>query len=99
MAGEALQLTGREGRCVLSGDLGFGTVPGLWRTLGADGWLRSAQIVDLSAVTAADSAGLALLVAWRAAREREGGKLRFEAVPERLQALAHLTGAQSLLDA
>lgn len=96
---DPVQLTGSDGRCALAGDLGFQTVPALWKTLEADGWLRSAQVVDLSAVTAADSAGLALLVAWRAARAREGGQLRFEAMPGRLHALAQLTDAQSLLEA
>ncbi len=96
---EAPRIAGGDGRCAVSGALGFATVSGFWRELEAGGWLKSAQTVDLSAVTSADSAGLALLIAWRAARRRAGGTLRFEAVPERLQALARLTDAQSLLDA
>lgn len=86
------------GGCAVAGQLGFETVPALWRRLREQGLLTSARSVDLSGVTEADSAGLALLVAWRAAREAAGGQLRFEAVPERLQALARLTEAQSLLE-
>ncbi|MGC4028131.1 MAG: STAS domain-containing protein [Steroidobacteraceae bacterium] len=95
---EAARIDGSDGRCVLAGALDFASVAQVWQGLASGGWLKSAQSADLSAVTAADSAGLALLVAWRAARERAGGTLRFQGVPERLQALARLTEAQSLLD-
>lgn len=83
----------------LQGALGFATVPALWRELCDRGLLAVPCSVDLSGVTHADSAGLALLVAWRAAgRARGEGSVRFTAVPPRLQALAGLTQAQALLD-
>jgi phospholipid transport system transporter-binding protein len=86
-----------EGRCAISGALTFETVPWIWQQLGEGTWLRKAREADLSGVTAADSAGLALLVAWRAAVIAANGALKFEAVPERLVALARLTEAESLL--
>ncbi len=58
------------GDASLSGELTFATVPQLWRDLERGGLLRSATVADLSAVSDADSAGLALLVAWRAGGAR-----------------------------
>jgi phospholipid transport system transporter-binding protein len=88
-----------EGRCALSGALTFETAPWLWQQLRAGNLLTAARHADLSEVTDADSAGLALLVAWRAGCRREGGDLAFQAVPDRLLALARLTDAQTLLEA
>jgi phospholipid transport system transporter-binding protein len=86
-----------EGRCAISGAMTFETAPWLWQQLRADAWFEKAREVDLANVTAADSAGLALLIAWRAARITQGGALKFESVPERLLALARLTDAEGLL--
>lgn len=58
--------------------------------------LPGAQI-DLSGVTATDSAGLALLIEWlRGARER-GQVMRFGQLPEQLSALARISEVESLL--
>ena len=86
-----------DGRCSISGALTIAGCAALWRELELAGALREATQADLSAVEAADSAGLALLVAWRAERRRAGGELRFDAVPDRVLALARLTDAESLL--
>jgi len=86
-----------EGRCALSGALTFDTAAWIWQQLQDGLWLGRARHADLSGITDADSAGLALLIAWRAAASAEGGVLKFEAVPERLLALARLTEAESLL--
>lgn len=86
-------------RCALSGALTFETAAWLWQQLQGGAWMSRAREADLSGVTDADSAGLALLIAWRAAASAEGGTLKFEAVPERLLALARLTDAESLLRA
>ncbi|MBK9252980.1 MAG: STAS domain-containing protein [Proteobacteria bacterium] len=86
-----------EGRCALSGALTFDTAAWIWQQLQDGLWLGRARHADLSGITDADSAGLALLIAWRAAASAEGGELKFEAVPERLLALARLTEAESLL--
>lgn len=88
-----------EGRCALTGALTLETAGWLWEQLRAGGLLHAARAADLSGVTDADSAGLALLIAWRAGCRAGGGDLAFGAVPERIQALARLTGAQVLLAA
>jgi phospholipid transport system transporter-binding protein len=86
-----------EGRCTLSGSLSVETAPWLWRELRSTDLLAGATEVDLSGVTESDSAGLALLIAWRACRRRSGGDVNFTGLPERLQLLAALTGAQAAL--
>jgi phospholipid transport system transporter-binding protein len=86
-----------DGRCALSGALTMETVPWAWRQLQAGNLLKNARSAELAEITDADSAGLALLVAWRASCAAAGSQLRFENVPERLLALAQLTDAQTLL--
>ena len=86
-----------QGQCVLSGALTLESVPWLWKELETTGLLADAREVDLSGVHAADSAGLALLMAWKAHSLKRGGSLAFSGVPENLLALAALTDAQSML--
>jgi phospholipid transport system transporter-binding protein len=87
-----------EGRCTLSGSLTLETTPWLWRELQSGGLLTSATEVDLSGVTESDSTGLALLITWRACRKRSGGDVDFTQMPQRLQLLAALTGAEAALN-
>ena len=87
------------GRCTLAGNLTLETVPWLWRELRNGGLLTAATEADLSGVIESDSTGLALLVAWRAARRSAGSDLSFTGVPERLDLLAALTDAQAVLAA
>jgi phospholipid transport system transporter-binding protein len=94
------QLVAKEaGRCAVTGTLTLETAPALWQQLKAGGLLTNAREADLSGVTDADSAGLALLVAWRAQCLAAGGSLGFHALPERLLALARLTSAEAALGA
>jgi phospholipid transport system transporter-binding protein len=85
------------GRCALSGALTIETAQWLWRELAEGGLLSGASEADLAGVTESDSAGLALLVAWRATRRQAGGDLTFQSLPPRLLALAALTEAQAAL--
>lgn len=87
------------GRLRLSGELTFSTVSGLWRR--TDLLLQAGPRVevDLSGVTRADSAGLALLVGWLSRARAAQVELRFTAVPERLVALARISEAEGLLGA
>ncbi len=85
------------GRCTVTGDLTLATAGTLWRQLQANGLLRGTSSVDLGQVRGSDSAGLALLIAWRASCRASGGDLVVKDVPERLIALARLTGAQEFL--
>lgn len=86
-----------EGRCTIAGSLTLETAPWLWRELKSGGLLTSARDVDLAGVTESDSAGLALLITWRACRRLHGGDMHFSGLPERLQLLAALTGAEAAL--
>ena len=86
-----------EGRCTLSGSLTLETAPWLWRELQSGGLLAAATEVDLAGVSESDSAGLALLIAWRACRRRSGGDVEFSGLPQRLRLLAALTGAEVAL--
>jgi len=61
---------------------------------GAGAW-----VVDLSAVTHADSSGLAVLLDWLRSARQAGGTLKFVALPESLQILARLYGIDTLLSA
>jgi len=85
------------GRCALAGDLTLATADGLWKQLQGSDLLRTAISVDASQVGKSDSAGLALLVAWRAARQKAGGDLLITHLPERLSALARLTDAEAIV--
>lgn len=86
-----------QGRCALSGPLTIDSAPWLWKELSTTGLLSGARVADLAAVTDSDSAGLALLMTWKAQCRLQGGELAFLGVPQRLLALAALTDAQQLL--
>lgn len=58
-----------------------------------------AWVVDLSAVTHADSSGLAVLLDWTRASRKVGGSLRIVGMPASLQSLATLYGIDTLLSA
>jgi len=88
-----------DGGFLLRGTLTFDTVPLLWRDsarLLAGGKLGGAT-VNLAGVERADSAGLALLVAWLAQAAVAGQRLAYEAIPERLLAIARISEVESLL--
>ena len=61
---------------------------------GAGAW-----VVDLSAVTEADSSGLGVLLDWLRASRAVGGSLSFVGLPNTLQSLARLYGIDTLLSA
>jgi phospholipid transport system transporter-binding protein len=53
--------------------------------------------VDCSAVTASDSAGLAVLIEWLAWARRGGRELRYDGVPEAICAIARISEVDGLL--
>jgi phospholipid transport system transporter-binding protein len=89
----------RPGHYAISGALTLETVSALrrdsLRQFAADS--GSLQL-DLAAVTAADSGGLALLVDWLAWAGGVGRPLRFEHIPAALQALARISDVSTLLE-
>lgn len=86
-----------SGRCTIAGDLTLSTAGQLWHQLQSSGLLYEATSADLGQVAEADSAGLALLMAWRASCRASGHDLKVIALPERLAALARLTDADGIL--
>ena len=97
MAAEALE-TAADGTVRISGPLTFDTVEEVraaareaLATLRRPG---DTVTFDLGAVEQADSAGLALLVGWRRAAERAGGRIHFRGAPSALRAIAGLCGVE-----
>ncbi len=86
------------GRFRLSGAATVPTVAQL-RTAGLQAFGASAGeiVIDLSAISRVDSAGLALLIDWLAWARAAGRVLRFAAPPAALLALARLSDVEALL--
>ena len=58
---------------------------------------RDGLVLDAAGVTAADSAGLAVLLDWRREALRRGIRLRYRNLPESLQRLARISSVESML--
>jgi len=54
--------------------------------------------VDFAAVTAADSAGLAVCLVWLSRARRDGRELRFVNLPAHIRSLARISEVDSLLE-
>ncbi|HUK02816.1 MAG TPA: STAS domain-containing protein [Steroidobacteraceae bacterium] len=90
---------GSEGRYALSGPITFATArrvydEGVRRFGAASG---NALAVDCAGVSAADSAGLAVLIGWLAWSRRAGRTLRYSALPASVLAIARISEAEGLL--
>ena len=88
-----------EGRFAISGDLTFGTVAQLLDSGQKQFSEHSRIIVDLSEVTNADSAGLALLMEWVGWANHSVREIRYENVPERLVSIASISEVEGMLTA
>jgi phospholipid transport system transporter-binding protein len=86
-----------NGTWKLSGELGFATVSGLLqdtpRSFTANGDVK----LDLSGVTRADSAGLALLVEWLRESGSKGRSIAFLHMPEQMLSIARVCGLEDIL--
>jgi phospholipid transport system transporter-binding protein len=96
MAEARLTVNG-AGRWLLEGELGFASVPAILAHPGADITATEEVEVDLKGVTRADSAGLALLVAWLRESESLGQKIAFLNVPPQLLSIARVSGLDEIL--
>lgn len=86
-----------SGRFELTGDMSFHTADRILRA-SATVFAEQASIeVDLSNVEKADSAGLALLLEWKALANQRAAEIRFTGVPESLLAIARTTDVSDLL--
>lgn len=85
------------GRFRITGPLTFDTVSAAL-TESQNLFADNARIeLDLSGVTHADSAGLALLVEWVSRARRSKCDLKFRHVPEQVRALAGISDVENLL--
>ena len=91
-----LERTG-DGRYALLGDLGLESAAGILGRGEAAFSGRPEVAVDLSGVTDADSAGLAVLIEWTRAARSEGRLIRFFGMPSRLGDIARIGGVNDLL--
>ena len=95
MATERLRIDG-DGTVRVSGALTFDTVEEVRAAararMGPERWREESLTFDLGGVGEADSAGLALLVAWQRTARREGGRIHFRGTPPALRAVAGLSG-------
>jgi phospholipid transport system transporter-binding protein len=86
-----------DGRLEASGTLGYESA-GLALPAGL-ALISAGQpcTIDLSRVTEADSAGLAVLVEWLATARNRGVQIRYEAIPAQILAVARISDLESLL--
>jgi phospholipid transport system transporter-binding protein len=86
-----------SGRFTLKGDMSFATAQNiLARSEALFGSCESLE-VDLGQVEKADSAGLALIIEWRAEAAKRAAAIRFTNVPDSLLAIARTTEVQDLI--
>jgi phospholipid transport system transporter-binding protein len=79
------------GHFILNGELSFATVVGLLER-GRTAFAGQREVeVELSGVTHADSAGLALLLEWLRLARLQGQKLVYKSVPKQLHTLANIS--------
>lgn len=88
---------GQGERSVLSGALLFATVSPLLEQGQSAITEGHAAVIDLSAVSGSDSAGLALLIEWLSVAKEAQRALRYENIPEQMQELARLCEVEDLL--
>jgi phospholipid transport system transporter-binding protein len=86
-----------NGRFRVEGELTFASVPHLLKASARLFPGQSRIELDLSGVRRVDSAGLALLIDWRARAARETCILDFAATPEQIRVMARVNGVESLL--
>lgn len=83
----------------LAGPLVFETVPALFAGLTPSLAGTAEARIDLSGVTRADTAGLALLLEWLRLARARGGRVRYTAWPEQVRALVRVNDLAAALGA
>lgn len=88
---------GTDGRLILEGELSFTTVSRLFdeaqSLLGGTDVIR----IDLQGIRRADSAGLALLVAWMRSARGLGKPIQFLNIPQQMLAIARVSSLDQVL--
>jgi len=86
-----------DGRLAASGELGFATAAAALQAGLARIGANSTLTVDLSGISAGDSAGLAVLVEWLSVARARRATLRYESVPAQILAIARISDLEQLL--
>ena len=86
-----------EGRFALSGKMTFETAEKILRASEEPFEEHSQLEIDLSGVTASDSAGLALLLEWVTWANHSVREIRFRDMPDKVLAIARTTEVEALL--
>jgi phospholipid transport system transporter-binding protein len=86
-----------DGRFALLGDMSFQTANRILKASARPFGGFDSLHLDLSKVDKADSAGLALLLEWKAQAVGRAASIRFEAIPESILAIARTSGVTELI--
>ncbi len=86
-----------EGRFAISGEMNFDTAEKILRASEVPFEEHSQLEIDLSEVTDADSAGLALLLEWVTWANHSVREIRFTGIPDKILAIAKTTEVEPLL--
>jgi len=86
-----------EGQFALSGDMSFQTADRILKASASAFDQYTTLRVDMSGVAKADSAGLALLLEWKAQAARRDAEIFYDAVPDSLAAIAITSEVSDLL--
>ena len=94
----ATATTNREGEILyIRGELDFDSVATLWSTTESLFATAPPFRIDLSGISRANSAGVALLVGWFGQTRRRGQALVFVNVPVQMQAIIAIAGLDTVL--
>ena len=85
------------GHCQIRGELVFGNVPDLEDALDPHLDGLETLTIDLSGVTRADSAGMALMVEWWRRARRAGTTLSLRNTPEQMRNIARVSSLEQIL--
>lgn len=86
-----------DGSYQLSGEMSFDTADRILKASEQAFQGHEDISVDMSRVTRADSAGLALLLEWKAQANIRAGQIRFSGVPDSIRAIAETTEVTHLI--
>ena len=86
-----------DGRFELAGAMSFETADRILRSSERLFRGRRELSIDFSGVDDADSAGLALLIEWKARARRDGGEIRFSGLPQSILAIARTAEVDHLI--
>jgi len=99
MGAQASYEAAGEGAWRLAGPLVFETVPALFAQFTPSLAAAAETQIDLSGVTRADTAGLALLLEWLRLAQARGAQIRYTAWPDQVRALVRVNDLAKVLGA